>query len=390
MRPYIIRDIGFILVIIAISLFNPCLFGCKGTSSPAPKKTKEVRKLLPIKKDGKWGYIDKTGKIVIKPQFEYAYNFSEGLAVIGKGRKTSYSCERYGYIDENGEIVIETIFDYATPFHNGLAEVEINKNWGVIDKRGEWVIKPLFHFLGEFSEGLALAKVAENEKYCYIDKFGTIVIKPQDWGWVQSFSEGLARIEMRGYGQKGKQGYIDKTGKIVIEPQFEEARCFSEGLAAVYLGYDKGYAYIDKTGSVVMKPKISPGEEVGETGDFSEGLAWVSVWDSKRSDKKYGYIDKTGQFVIKPQFDGVLDEYNYEYNFKSSNFSEGLAFVGLGEKAHCIDKQGNIVITLEYPAVGSPFSGGVAQITVGPPSPSEDEKIGYIDKTGKYIWEPTE
>jgi len=38
--------------------------------------------------EGKWGYIDKTGKIVIEPQFDDAYyNFHEGLASVGVGDK---------------------------------------------------------------------------------------------------------------------------------------------------------------------------------------------------------------------------------------------------------------------------------------------------------------
>ena len=32
--------------------------------------------------DGKCGVIDKTGKIVCKPQFDYVCNFSEGLAKV--------------------------------------------------------------------------------------------------------------------------------------------------------------------------------------------------------------------------------------------------------------------------------------------------------------------
>lgn len=33
-----------------------------------------------------------------------------------------------------------------------------------------------------------------------------------------------------------KWGYIDTTGKFVINPQFDEARLFQEGLAAVEIG----------------------------------------------------------------------------------------------------------------------------------------------------------
>ena len=53
--------------------------------------------------DEKWGYIDKTGKIVIQPQFSQAGTFSEGLAtvLIENGTKKNYVM-----IDKTGKIVI--------------------------------------------------------------------------------------------------------------------------------------------------------------------------------------------------------------------------------------------------------------------------------------------
>ena len=36
---------------------------------------------------GKYGFIDRTGKMVINPQFDNAYHFSDGLALVGLGEK---------------------------------------------------------------------------------------------------------------------------------------------------------------------------------------------------------------------------------------------------------------------------------------------------------------
>jgi hypothetical protein len=38
---------------------------------------------------GKFGFIDKIGKLVINPQFDYASSFAAGLAVVGRKRDTS-------------------------------------------------------------------------------------------------------------------------------------------------------------------------------------------------------------------------------------------------------------------------------------------------------------
>ena len=35
-----------------------------------------------VQKDGNWGYIDKNGKLIIKPQFDDAGHFCEGFAMV--------------------------------------------------------------------------------------------------------------------------------------------------------------------------------------------------------------------------------------------------------------------------------------------------------------------
>jgi len=55
-------------------------------------------------KTGKWGYIDKTGNLVIGPEFDTANPFSGGMARIGIGdRETG----KWGYIDKTGKYVWE-------------------------------------------------------------------------------------------------------------------------------------------------------------------------------------------------------------------------------------------------------------------------------------------
>lgn len=58
---------------------------------------------------GKWGYIDKTGKYVIKPKFDFANDFVEGLAYINVG--CSFDEEigentggKWGYVDKKGAV----------------------------------------------------------------------------------------------------------------------------------------------------------------------------------------------------------------------------------------------------------------------------------------------
>ncbi|GAH30691.1 unnamed protein product, partial [marine sediment metagenome] len=80
----------------------------------------------------KWGYIDKTGKWVITPQFQWAGSFSEGLAAVRIEGKWGW-----GYIDKTGKWVIEPQFNMASRFSEGLAVVKSEGKKGYIDKTGK-------------------------------------------------------------------------------------------------------------------------------------------------------------------------------------------------------------------------------------------------------------
>jgi serine/threonine-protein kinase len=208
--------------------------------------------LLPVKVDHKWGYIDKTGQVVIQPQFDEANLFSEGLAAVRIGSK-------WGYINQTGQVIIQPQFNSAGKFYEGLLAVEIGDNWGYIDKTGQVVIRPQFDSADEFSEGLAAVRISD--KRGYIDKRGEEVIPAQfDEAW--QFSEGLAKIKI-----DDKWGYIDKTGQVVIQPQFTLIARFTEGLASIEI--DNKFGYIDKTGRVVIQPQFD------FAFSFREGLAVV-------------------------------------------------------------------------------------------------------------------
>jgi hypothetical protein len=70
-----------------------------------------------------WGFIDKTGKEVIHPQYVAVhYNFVEGLAVVDM--YDEHMDTMTGYIDKNGNEAVKFNLDFSgTPFNNGQAVV---------------------------------------------------------------------------------------------------------------------------------------------------------------------------------------------------------------------------------------------------------------------------
>ena len=150
---------------------------------------------------GRWGYIDKTGNLVIKPRFNPVLEFttppgkfSQGLAAVGADNGT----RRWGYINPIGEFAIQPRFDsgYAGCgcFSEGLAWVTVGcepekrdittGQYGYINQKGKFVIKPIFDFAAEFSGGLAKVQIDDSSsfdrgKWGYINKSGQFV-----WEWV--------------------------------------------------------------------------------------------------------------------------------------------------------------------------------------------------------------
>ena len=101
-----------------------------------------------------YGYIDKSGKVVIPAEYNSASSFSEGRAVVSKGS----SCEnmKWGFVDTSGKIVIPLEYDSVSDFSEGLAVVSRkNQGTGYIDKAGEVIVPLEYDAAYPFSEGLA-------------------------------------------------------------------------------------------------------------------------------------------------------------------------------------------------------------------------------------------
>jgi len=89
------------------------------------------------------GYMDRTGKVIIEPQYSFADDFYEGLARVYVGG------ERYcGY-------------NYKNDMYDNSALG--GGKYGYIDTKGIFVIKPQFYYAGRFNEGLAAAKITRKD-----------------------------------------------------------------------------------------------------------------------------------------------------------------------------------------------------------------------------------
>lgn len=312
--------------------------------------------LLPVIINGKYGYINQEGDIIIEPQYDWAALFYESLAVI-KMVDEDNPAGKFGYIDSTGRIVVSPMFDAAGNYCQGWARVKQGKDGFIyVDKTGRAPIPSKFFECYNITNFPIPVRVERSSKAGFVDKKGEYVIEAK-FDVARPFVDGYAVVALN-----NQQGYINLQGEFIIEPKYYRANYFRNGLARVIIKdaetRRKTEGYINEKGEFVVEPTI----KMGFARDFSEGLAAVSL-----DGVKWGFIDINGKTVINPEFE------------RAAPFSEGLAKVKIDGKYGFIDKNGDVVIKPKFDNVSS-FHNGIASIFL------KNKRMGYINKAGDYIW----
>lgn len=97
-----------------------------------------VQKRIFVSDDGTYYIINTRGKRIGNLDFENARAFTEdGYAAVCVDGK-------WGFVDKDGELVIDCSYEDARSFQNGYAAVCVDGEWGYIDEDGNMVIDPVF------------------------------------------------------------------------------------------------------------------------------------------------------------------------------------------------------------------------------------------------------
>ena len=352
--------------------------------------------LAAVKQNGKWGYIDKTGKTVIPFQFDKAYPFSEGLAIVGKieqrdgyhwtgeldewgnwvmedgtgdvyvwylldtdNHLTALKAPQYVWDPASGETRRETLPVYGfckevdavshdPIYYNGYINLNKYSNYfnddgytynAVFDRDGQALDVGDYVIKGVLAEGLFSAYIPYMSGLYFLDEEGNVVLDLSmlDASNGISFNQGLSPVWFYSYTEDGMSqgafGFINKSGQTVIAPQFS------------------GYYYMSPTTACVL---------------FNDGIASMGKGgDESGNGALWGGIDKTGKTVIPFVYDHL------------NSFLEGLAVAERGGKYGVIDTANNVVIPFEYDRL-SGFSNGLCVAV-------KDGRAFCIDRYGKEI-----
>jgi len=190
-------------------------------------------------KNGPLMVVDKVGeKVALVDRYQgyqilMAHNFREGLALVYTNNG------KYGYIDTRGEMVIKPVYDYAADFSEGMAVVGSADRDGrvayqVIDKQGVvrfYVTLQNCRIHEYFSNGCLTFKNLE-QNYCgALDRGGNVCLYlPTRVQEIMPFRHGAAVF----WAESGV-GVMDKNGKVLIPANYDDGRVIGERRVALKL-----------------------------------------------------------------------------------------------------------------------------------------------------------
>ena len=309
---------------------------------------------------GTWGYVDETGKEVIKPQYIYAYDFSNGIAIVCKGKWENKkwphrdgACAGYwsetakwGAIDKTGKAVIPFKFDSITCLNDSddLFRVHYggwkDGKYGIIDKKGNWVVEPQFGYIPyEFEHDLLVfgdndfddkfgVYDARAKKILFESKYSDIEILDNGDIFLQVLNpesgERTSKIVDRKGNEKfafncpfvsdrttrdkkkryyllfggGKEGLADaKTGKIIFDCDSKWDKFFIEEQRILFVENGKK-GICDFKQNVIVPAKYDDITELCYNPNFYE----VKIGEEYMKDARYGLLKKDGTEVFPPKY----------------------------------------------------------------------------------------
>ena len=295
-----------------------------------------------VQSGGKYGAYKLDGTQLAAPEYAYAKSYSDGMAAVTKegsmqvifdwefdeeqqkeygddGKIWEFEDGKYGYLDESGKLAIPMKYEKAFDFSEDRAFVRETEDGPLlmIDKTGKVIasydnVDLWYYETVKFSEGLAIIPLADGENYAEsthyiaVDKSGKTVYSYMDQyvDFENGYQNGLVAVAEqaewgtggpcleRGVNGMGGAGYRDKTGKKVISGDYDELGAFSDGMAMV-AKYDDDWNW--KCGFINTNGDLVVPMEYTTYWSFDNGIGAVSKGSGE--DAAGALVDKNGKFL---------------------------------------------------------------------------------------------
>lgn len=357
-----------------------------------------------VLKNGKWGTVSKTGKVIIPPTIpvDYLGAFENGIAEIKDGVYTEkrgdvpvVQYKRYGFLNEDGTVLIKPVYSRINNFKSiwqkqqGVTQLYKDGKIGFVNYMGEIVLPAEYTSIQNYKKvwethnGIALAQ--KGKKYGYIDYNGEEVLTteydfigenfPQIW----KDSTGVAKAR-----KEGKMGMIDFEGNEIIPFIYDDITEVHRNIAIVRTG--KKYGAINLQNKELLAVKYDKVNFIEDSDN-----QFLKVWVK---DKATFYVDEKGLLSHSNNNTQAKQSQspkkNSKYEYASDFDSEGFASVykaGKKNNLGVINLEGKLITKLKYAKIGK-FNDGLAYVQIQDKSASK-RLYGFIDTNGKEVIAPS-
>lgn len=359
--------------------------------------------------NGKSGVIDKTGKIIINPEYDYIqipnpskpvfialfdynkdtqeYN-SKVLNEKGKEILTSY---------KNVQAIPNNNTSSANSYLTSILKYKQDDKYGIITIDGKTVTKPVYESIDVLEYKDEVLKVKQNDKFGLIDINGDIIIKPEyNSIATDSYYNQSSKYQKAGYivnvvtEQGYRYGYINSQGKQVLDTMFTNVKRITEvkdDNNTYLITYKNGQAGLLKNGQTVIE---------NEYEDISYDVTNNILVLQKNA--KQGVYDLAGNMILPIQYDnietmgtlinatkdGKLMVFNVSGTVQDENslkamYPENNYYITVDRngKYGVADQNKNSIINNEYNYIEYAFDKYFIA--------TKNEKIGVIDETGNIV-----
>lgn len=336
-----------------------------------------AQQLFPVKVDGKWGYIDTTGTVVIAPQFEWASFFGEKHAVVVQNGNAALVDKKGGLVLFKGTTMLEQLDDSTFAFQEeGL--------WGIRLLNGKTVLPANYDEVRRIDRRVFAFR--KDTLWGFAGKHGNILLPAiADTGYI--YMGVLLRYEIN-----DKIGVVSLRGKnnpVLLDAVCDDVFRTNDSVIFYRTGNRWGGKKLD--GSVLFEPewlsyRMLNGRFVILQCDSSAAL--VNIASAKqiagcsyddytrvdnrvlliRKDSLFGLMDTCGKIIFSPQFEDLsqLDNTTWQYSRNS--------------KAGLISLDGRIVTGALYNRFAA-FRNGFGRVYT-------DKGCGIMNRNGVMLVQP--
>ncbi|MEZ4535609.1 MAG: WG repeat-containing protein [Cyanobacteriota/Melainabacteria group bacterium] len=219
------------------------------------------------------GCVDRSGNVIIPIKYCHL-----GPSRDGRLSFRERGCRKFGFLNRSGEVVISARFDEVGDFSEGVARVRVGKSWGLIDRSGDYLVEPNYCFLGDMiNDSVAFATNMSSRKSSIVNP-----LVSKHWAipllsYQVDRKNPLEPLTVNDFLKpRVKFGLLDKNGKEILSSHYDYIGPSVDGLRRVVL--DQKVGFVTDTGEEAISPRYD------FVSSFSDGVATV-----EESDRKVAY-----------------------------------------------------------------------------------------------------